>query len=367
MKKCNPSESRLFVKGIAGSGKTFFLRNWALTLSEQGLNSPQIPIYISLNLAQLVCRDKLWNITLADLTATLYPDCSTSFSKQLAVSLLNIIREGKAVILLDGADEVSKDARANMRLWIELVRKSASHCALIVASRPCDYVESLGTFSSYYIKPFDNNDQKEFLALWFRGARTPRKAEQVYKHIITTPRLQAPEIIGNPLFLTMICVEYEETASLSTTPAMLFERFSRIVLKDWDAYQGINRAFLSLDVKLSLLESSASYFFELGYLKIPARGLIDHVKTFLRKQGLHLNSEEALCEIEESSGLLFTDRYGYVQFSHPLFQEFFVARHAVENLDGEQQLEWFEEHYSDQRYERVIQFFQELREARWQQ
>lgn len=181
-------------------------------------------------------------------------------------------------------------------------------------------------------------------------------------------RLNVSTVAGNPLFLTMMCVEYEAMGKLSSTTAQLFEQFIRILLEIWDIERGVIRrrstTTLPMNIKLRVLGSIASYFYGHGRIKFPESELLARVEMLLQRLNYTINSEDVINEIESTSGLITKDRKCLYQFCHPLFQEFFVARNRHEKgIRGENQREWIKKHFYDPRYANVMQFYSELLKA----
>jgi predicted NACHT family NTPase len=169
-----------------------------------------------------------------------------------------------------------------------------------------------------------------------------------------------------PLFLVMMCIEFEVTAQISNSQAMLFEKFVRTLLEFWDRERGVTRKLgeeskFPLDLKLRALETMASHFFEKDQLVFSERDLLECISGLLTRVDPTAGPHKVVSEIEEKSGLLVSDRAGQYRFCHPLFHEFFVARHYYEKMrKSDAESERIGRLFWDLRFQNVIVFCREL-------
>lgn len=355
--------SRLLISSGAGTGKTFLLRNWALDLVEKATHEAgPVPIYIPLVWANHFLNEYGWQTSLSELTSIIYPDAAGKPFIDLARVLNHKLESARAIILLDGADEVQGDSWEKLHYWINQACRGLMNCPLILSSRPNHSLDLPSNFSTYHLKEWEQKEQIAFIEKWIKATdHAPNKANILIKSLLDAPRLQTPVLAGNPLFLTMMCVEYERFNHISVQPALLFDRYVRILLDEWRPNL-IYKMRFSLDLKLRILEQCANHFFELEFVRFPYRNLLECCGKLLEKEPGNLSPEDVITEIEKGSGLLLRDRFGFVQFKHLLFQEFFTARHIINTLSADEQKHWLEEHLclENPRYERVNQFCFEL-------
>jgi predicted phosphodiesterase len=352
---------RWLISAQAGAGKTFLLRNWALQLADPASSrGGPLPIYIPFIWANHFLAEHGWETTLSQLAALIYPDPTGRPSAALVEALDKALLSGNAVVFFDGADEVKAAAWENIFYWIKSVCRSLMRCSIILSSRPTKNIETLSNFKIYTLRVWDIVDQTAFITRWFKYSSVPsEKVGALLKNVRESQRLQAPELAGNPLFLTMLCTEYERFDKILDKPAALFDRFSRILLDEWRPAVTHKMRF-SLEDKMRILEKCAYDFFELELVRFPRRDLIAGCGEVLgASDPMHV--EEAIDEIETGSGLLRKDRFGFVQFNHLLFQEFFYAR-FIASLDETDQKAWLAEnlYLNDSRYEHIKQFYFEL-------
>ena len=261
----------LLIKGPPGSGKSTLLRHLALMqtdLVNESL-SDTIPIFLHLPAIERLCEDESnWHLTLPDIIARkLSHHGDERFLEALHRAVSDVIESGNAVILLDAVDEISEKDYAVLKSWISHICAVARHCHIVLTSRPLYLVEGLHSFHAIYTEPFSREKQDLFINRWFRSVKEIRRGAEMIEY------LQQPEMFpvrdtsvlsGNPLFLTMMCIEYVLTRKVSRTPAELIDHFTQILLEDWDFERGVKRIRdkKGLELKRLVIESIASGYFE---------------------------------------------------------------------------------------------------------
>lgn len=353
----------ILVEGNAGSGKTMLLRNWSVTLAMSRLQSNTegyIPIYLPLGWLERVCGKGQWNKSLVEITAQRYPDVIGRDTEVLLMALSEAVQGNRVVILIDAVDEISKPALPHFLDWLKRIRACGVHCPMVLTSRPRTHTDGVNVDNKMYVRAFSTQQRETFIENWF-GEHGQANVAALRTHLQQSFRLQAPEVAGNPLFLTMMCVEFEKSGKLSATQGKLLDQFVRLLLEAWDAQQGVQRTNILLDLKLRVLESIAGYLFDLNRTNIGERELFDHTRNLLNQISSPIQASDVIEEIVNTGGLLVKDRGDDYKFCHDLFLEYFMARHKAFGLSDSEQKRWLKEHIFDPRYEKVIQFYQELK------
>ncbi len=370
------------IEGPAGSGKTTFLKHLTSLLihSNSKASIPAyIPILLSLNeISRILFSEPANSISLIRLATEHFKAVCGEIPPRLADFLSKAVRRGKVIILLDALDEVPDDSQAIVKTWIENIGASTK-CPMILTSRPYELMLGIQGLQSYSIEPFNPNQQNQFITNWFKSSNHPKSQElaERMKTLLYHSDLNIPEIGGNPLFLTMMCIEYEVKNELSPTQGLLLNRFVRILLYEWDREKGIvrqnhdNGEFTSPDVQLKILETIANYLFEHGIFSAREVELIRAVSPLLLDLNCHTDASEMLEQIQAASGLLeLGDEPGTYQFCHSLFQDFFMARYLKEkyysgdhqNSTGKQSINvWIRKNKNNPRCRSIVAFYNELR------
>ena len=327
---------KIFIEAPAGMGKSTLLKHWAIQFAEKGIADQKIPIFLPLSYVESKCIDSLnWSLSLIELASMRFSLVLPQSSDSLKRALSKAIADGNAIILLDGFDEVSDNNRHNMKNWIDYARSEASECPMVITSRPPIFDQRFDHFSKLSLQPFDASRQKRFITKWFKGVSQPDNTEEIYKILQSSHKYRIRGVSGNPLFLTMICVEYSKSGSLPNTQAELINKFTRLLVFNYTT--PITSTFAP-SLKLQVLELVADHFYEKYQNDFSEDELIDLIENNYPD----LESPYQLIkEISKYTGLIIRNRYGYWHFLHLLFQEFFTASfHIRQNRMGIDQSEW---------------------------
>ena len=169
--------------GDPGSGKTTLLRHVAVEL----LDDPdgRLPIYL----------------TVAEIEDGIEPALRRLFERFGAADLTRWahkeILEGRAVLLLDGLDEVADLAAARQAL-LKLAVNVGKTTTLVIASRPTGYKSPHIDFVTLALCPLGAEEQRALLTRWVPD---DARVTAALARLSRTPRLR--RLAENPLLLTL--------------------------------------------------------------------------------------------------------------------------------------------------------------------
>ncbi|MBF0435733.1 MAG: SUMF1/EgtB/PvdO family nonheme iron enzyme [Magnetococcales bacterium] len=259
-----PKYSRLFIEGQPGSGKTTFLRLAAAMLAKDllGEKCPQggtwrkrylgmddrrdAPIPLLLRLSELAVLlsdtkppekddDRFRLLDLLQTTADAGQDAAwrTYWSW--------LLDEGRAILLLDGLDEVA-DGTIRERVFT-IFQSAAIHwkkSTIIVSSRPIatEQLEAMG-FQRSVIEPFAAAQMREFINRWSAAlhdhaigeqptGEAGRHVEILEKAILDKPAIR--KLASNPVMLTCLCVVHWNEGQLPEGRARVYRAVLRWLL-----------------------------------------------------------------------------------------------------------------------------------------
>ncbi|MGH7492564.1 MAG: SUMF1/EgtB/PvdO family nonheme iron enzyme [bacterium] len=258
---------------------------------------------------------------------------------------------GRAVILLDGLDEVADpDLRRRVSRLVEAFVQAYPNCRFVVTSRIVGYTGAarLGeNFVTTTVQDFVMNEVEKFLHDWHRlvaiGQMGPGASAETYALTQTQQLLEAirkndriRELAINPLMLTVIALVHRDRVKLPDRRAELYAEAVDVLLGKWDEARGVRelsifpeRPFDTGDKRL-LLQSLALHLHERQLKEISAVDL----REVLRDMFVPLLAGPVECEpalvrflqvIEERTGLLAARGEGVYAFSHLTFQEYLAA------------------------------------------
>lgn len=355
---------KLMVLGKPGSGKTTFLKHLAIHCTDGKFKANLVPIFVSLKdfaaapefpslLAYITCIYAFGGFF------DLQMDLPTQLEKQLEQKLKTAISQGRAMILLDGLDEVAAADHQKVVSEIHNFSRRFHRNRFVITCRIAARKYLFEKFTEVEVAEFDSNQIYIFTNKWFEAKQPvaePKIAgeELTAKAQLFLKKLEAnrpiKELASNPLLLTMLCLVFEERARFPSNRAELYQEGADILLEKWDAQRQIERdeiyKELSSQRKQDLLGRIALAAFEEGVYFFKKqeleRQIADYIDSLLGNQAdaevLQLDSEAVLQSIERQHGLLVQRARNIYSFSHLTFQEYFTAREIIGAADREQAL-----------------------------
>ena len=258
---------------------------------------------------------------------------------------------GRAVLLLDGLDEVADAAlRRRFARRVDDFTRAYPGCRYVVTSRIVGYTESSQLAAGYAtttVRDFSLADLRRFLAQWHRliaiGQMGPgdsaetaaaQQSEQLLAAIEANERVR--ELAINPLLLTVIALVHRDRVKLPDRRAELYEEAVDVLLGKWDEAKEVaetrvvhERPFDTSDRRL-VLQRLALRMHEERVKEVdrqPLRELLaDELAGRLDDtRDLDAAVDRLLRLIEERTGLLIARGEGSYAFSHLTFQEYLAA------------------------------------------
>ena len=262
------------------------------------------------------------------------------------------LREGRAVILLDGLDEVA-DPKSRQRVarLVESFTRRYDRCRYVVTSRIVGYTGTARLGEAYALTTvldFTRQDIAQFLAVWNRLIAVAEKGDNAsaiaYAESQSSQLLQAidgnsriRELAINPLLLTVIAMVHRDRVKLPDRRAELYAEAVDVLLGKWEEAKGVKETpilhgeqlFDTGDKRL-LLQSLALHLHGQGSKEISIADLrsllqAEFAQLALDEHEARQAAERFLNVIEERTGLLSARGEGVYAFSHLTFQEFLAA------------------------------------------
>ena len=350
--------SKLIVLGKPGAGKTTFLKHLAIQCSLGEFEADRVPIFITLkDFAETEQRPSL--LEYITLSFSTYGIADNTIAQK-------ILSGGKAIILLDGLDEVRETDAA--RIFQEISNFSAKFYKnhFVISCRFGTQEYTFEQFTEVEIADFNNEQIANFVTKWFAAKDSTKSHQFLQKLKANKPIL---ELANNPLLLTMLCLMFEELADFPSNRVELYKEGLDILLKNWDAKRNIERnkvnINLSVQHKKDLLSQIARITFEQGDYFFRQKELEQHIANYIRDlpgvntalETLQQDSEAVLKSLEADHGLLVERARGIYSFSHVTFHEYFMAREIVANSDPqalETALKQLVSHITEKRWREVF-------------
>jgi hypothetical protein len=240
--------------------------------------------------------------------------------------IANVVNESRALILLDGLDEVVPFLRSITEKTMVLLARKCQGARLIVSCRSGDYNRTLEGFDPVEICSLDPAQVDEIIDRWSSHPREMRSALK---------RLPFGDLATRPLFLCELILLYEKRGFIPSQPAAIYRRVVLLALEEWDLQKPLHRrsrySDFDPDRKLDFLANLA---FQLTYILKTTTVTAAHLQLVYDniRDNFDLpsgDSRQVIRELETHTGIFVEAGWGEWEFSHLSLQEFLAAHYLV--------------------------------------
>jgi predicted NACHT family NTPase len=340
---------KLMILGKPGAGKTTFLKHLAMQCMGGRFQGDCVPIFITLkDFAEETTPDFLTYINSLPIDST-------------KVEELQIILEnGRALILLDGLDEVREtDAKRVLRQIQQFSERNASNAFVItcrIAAREYTFVQ----FTDVEVADFDDAQIADVSGKWFHCKQEEVKVERFLQKLKESPPIR--ELASSPLLLTLLCLVFESSGDFPAKRWKLYRDGLKTLLKRrseiadtvsepfYKALSPNGREKLFRKMALQTFEQG-NYFFDVD---VAERLLKQILPTCLSQKNADLDiddleSDRFLAAIESQHGIIIERAHEVYSFAHLTFHEYFAAWEIKEKS----YFNLLSEHLTDKRWREV--------------
>jgi len=382
----------LVILGDPGSGKSTLLKHLALNAAKNFDREKRLPILLPLA-AYANALQARPNLSLREFLPEFYKGLQ-EFPENPAPLFYDALENGKALVLLDGLDEVHdpsernrvvhhvKNFYLNHRGDIDrsLAATGQSVNQFAITSRIVGYREvPLEADDVFHLTLLDFNKEQisQFAENWCltyeiaQSGETPKAARdaegeksKLLKSIFGNAGVE--KLAANPLLLTILALIHRQGTELPNRRAELYELYLTTLIKTWNRARSLaGMSVGSMDDKETVkILAPLAYWMHANRPSGTARRVelereITRHFTERRKHALDDAEREAarfLDDVRTYSGLLAErgpDAYGFV---HLTFEEYLAARHIVfqGQVHEQKSLELLRQHAYDPAWREVI-------------
>ncbi|MET9828318.1 NACHT domain-containing protein [Streptomyces sp. NPDC006385] len=357
--------SRVLLRGEAGSGKTTLLR-WLAVMAARGAFTGELagwngltPVFVKLREYSgrtLPTPEAMLDSVAGHITGVMP---KAWVERQLA--------EGRALLLIDGVDELLDGERRAVREWLRKLLVAYGEVRVVITSRPAaagaDWLRR-EEFTALHLDRMTPPDLAAFVRQWHRAVRElgeelpcaveelPQYEQSLLNSLKDRPHLQS--LAGTPLLASMLCAMHLNRGSQLPRDRMeLYRNALHTLVHERDAHRNVPSAVdsrLSLGDKLVLLRDLAWRLSDNNRSEIS----LDQAERYVGRKlaGMrHLEEQDGgrvLAQLRGRSGVLRSPAVGRLDFVHRTFQEYLAAAEATEedrigNLVGRAHLDIWRE------------------------
>ncbi|MEG4342940.1 NACHT domain-containing protein [Microcoleus sp. A003_D6] len=317
--------TNLIVVGKPGSGKTTYLQRGVTECNAGNLQAHRIPVLIRLRdfvkdgrevfYALKPYLEKCWQLS----------DTET------------LLKQGRAMLLLDGLDEVTGENGKNITEEIKKFARDYPQVQVIVTCRTQSFTGEMDwkslRFQFVEVADFNEMQVQLFSENWFKTVMGDEsaglaKAKEFLKQLFLESNKPIQELAITPILLSLTCAVFQQTGKFYSKRSKLYEEGLELLLEHWDKSREIDRdeiyRDLSVERKLELLSYLAVKKFEqTQYVLFEQTEIEGYIAEFL---GIgQRDSRSVLKAMEAQHGLLIERSQKIWSFSHLTFQEYFTA------------------------------------------
>lgn len=333
----NPTAAKIAVwskyvilAGTGGIGKSMMLRHLLLQAIENYDASGIVPIFIPL---------KDFDDTTPTAQDFIYRKVNSYGTGITQQELLDLLNEGKCLLLFDGLDEINTRFASLFEQYLEAFIDCFPANQFIISSRPNRTFVSYNRFSVLWVRPFTKAQALELIdKLEFRPD-DPTIKSKFRKELDASLFVSHREFAENPLLLTIMLMTFEQFAEVPSKMHIFYREAFVVLSQKHDASKGAYKRVLKTELTV---DKFADYFaefcsrtyhdekFELTdeefadfYYRLNERNRNSDIKT---------TAEDFLYDLCTNLCLMYMDS-GKYHFTHRSFQEYFCALYFSRQKD----------------------------------
>ena len=311
----------LMVVGKPGSGKTTYLQRIVTECNNEKLQVQRIPVLIKLR--EFVDDGRKYGYNLELFFGQLWRLSSTDIEL--------VLSQGRALVLLDGLDEVAGEAGKQITGEIERFARIYPQVLVVVTCRIQSQESRFERFDYVEVADFNEEQVRAFAQHWFGtvcGDTGENKAREFLEQLFREENKPIRELAITPILLSLTCAVFQQTGKFYSKRSKLYEEGLELLLEQWDKSRQVERnevyRDLSVERKLELLSYVAVKKFEQEqYVLFEQEELEGYIGEFLGIE--RRESQGVLRAIASVHGLLIERSHKVWSFSHLTFQEYLVA------------------------------------------
>ncbi|MEU5453514.1 NACHT domain-containing protein [Streptomyces globisporus] len=359
------NSSRVLLRGDAGSGKTTLLR-WLAIMAARGSFSGELADWNGLTPIMIKLREY----------SGYPPPKPEEMLDGIAGSITGLmpkgwverqLNDGKALLLIDGVDELLDRDRRAVREWLRRLLAQYTGVRVVITSRPAaaaaDWLRN-EEFAAVHLDRMTPPSMAAFVRQWHQavrdlGSELPCPVEEIpqYEQSLLASlkdRAHLQSLAGTPLLVAMLCAMHlNRGRQLPRDRMELYRNALHTLVHDRDADRNVPSAAdskLSLSDKLNVLQDLAWRLSDNNRSEIDLTRAAEYVTSKLRSMRHldDLDGDAVLDQLRHRSGVLRSPAMGRLDFVHRTFQEYLAAQEAAEedrigNLTGRAHLDIWRE------------------------
>ena len=334
LEQVNQSGGKVVITGLAGSGKSVFLKYSFRSVIEKGYS--YYPVFFELRSLNRLTKKK--GLLLSEIFASIH-ECCDSFTR---AQFNHGLKSGAFYFLLDGFDELNQEIRGQISEEITALARNHNKCALLVTSRPSDEFVSWEGFTEAKLLPFDLEKAVEYISkLSFDKDKKGDFLADLEGGLFEKNK----DFLSNPLLSAMMLLTYDSFGEIPEKRHIFYAKCFDVLAREHDASKGRYKRELFSDLAMDQIEKAFMFFCAVSYVERIFSFNEEQMEKFVNEAvaacGFEADTAEVIKDFRESISIM--ERVGLIyEFAHRSFQEYFYAKFVVADrrLTLEQKIGW---------------------------
>lgn len=321
LNQINEDSKKVIITGLAGSGKTIFLKYAFKKLVTTGQS--YYPFFYEL---RLLNRRTVKPGMLLD---AIYESISTYCPEFTRTQLEYGLKSGAFYFLLDGFDEISQEIREQISEEILIISRKHSKCAVLVSSRPADEFVAWEGFVEASLLPFDLDQSTDYIRkLDFDNERKQDFISDLQAGLFEKNR----DFLSNPLLAAMMLLTYDSYGEIPEKRHIFYSKCFDVLAREHDSSKGRYKRELFSKLTMDQLERAFMFFCSITYVEREFSFTSDQMRKFVTEAtaacGIVADIDDVIKDFRESISIIELDGLVY-EFAHRSFQEYFYAKFVI--------------------------------------
>lgn len=320
IESCRRSRVSFLVSGLAGSGKSMFMKWLTLSLVDEIQKTQKLPLFVELReVEQSLLRLSIDKMIFAVTSS----DSSSATFGQFHVGL----QEGMFIILLDGLDEVPLDFRDSILLEVSDFQRRFPYASIVCSTRPNMLIESSAGLRTLHVLKMSLEQICEVI---------DNAPYELNKKLAFVDKLrdglydQHQSFLSNPLLAIIMLITFDLSTAVPTRLSLFYSQVYEALYYKHDSSKGVYKrehyAGLEIDQFEAAFRSFAFRSYAESKLSFEMSDLTNAVRKALTQAQLsEVSPADFIKDCLYSLSLMKEDGL-YVSFVHRSFQEYFAAR-----------------------------------------
>ena len=336
----NQSGDKVVITGLAGSGKSVFLKYSFRRVIDDGHS--YYPVFFELrSLNSLPAKP---GFLVSEMFQSIR-SCCDSFTR---AQFNHGLKTGAFYFLLDGFDELKQEIREQVSSEIKTLARNHKACAMLVTSRPSDEFVSWEAFSEAKLQPFDLEKAIEYISkLRFDEDQKAEFLADLRGGVFE----QNMEFLSNPLLAAMMLLTYDSFGEIPEKRHIFYSKCFDVLAREHDASKGRYKRDLFSKLATDQLEKVFMFFCACSYVERQFSFSKDQMEKYvgdaISSLGVRADVEAVIRDFREAVSIMELVGLTY-EFAHRSFQEYFYAKFVVTDrkLSLEEKIGWLFESFT---------------------